>query len=438
MTDPAPLPPMDDSASRLPRHTTPTWEVELLISGVTVFAMLQLPGWLDDRLFALLPRFGSEWSSPLEMMYMYAKSAAVILALTFMLHLLLRAHWIAQVGMHSVFPGGIRWDRLRIGPVQREVDEKRFGDPGATIERADNRATIVFAIGVQLATSLLAISLLLGIVYAVAVAALLLLDLDFEMFDVFGLCALMTVVPFMLAPLVDRGCGARLKAGGRLRRALAAVFRGYAHVGMSRSSGAMAVLSSHGGERRTNVISTAIIMVAITGVILTLSTLKDPEGFGAYSLMPVSQDLPARAVDAMHYDGLRDPSRDPAVPYVQAMTITSPYLRLIVPYQPGDDDAALRRNCPKALSLRDEARAVATLDCLQRVHAVMLDGKPLASLRYELGSDARTDRPALLAMVDVRALAPGRHELRVARAADHDDDEREDKPKADWTIPFWR
>ena len=46
---------MSDDPHALPRRTTPTWEVELLISGVAVFAMLQLPGWLDDRLFALLP-----------------------------------------------------------------------------------------------------------------------------------------------------------------------------------------------------------------------------------------------------------------------------------------------------------------------------------------------------------------------------------------------
>ena len=28
----------------LPRRTTPTWELELLISGATIFGLLQLPG----------------------------------------------------------------------------------------------------------------------------------------------------------------------------------------------------------------------------------------------------------------------------------------------------------------------------------------------------------------------------------------------------------
>src|SRR5690606_735851 len=121
----------------LPRNTTPTWEVELLISGVAVFAMLQLPGLLDDALFALQPRLDAGWDEPLRMVYVYLKAAAVLLALTFSVHLLLRAHWIAAVGMHSIYPDGVRWDRLRIGPVQRAVEEDRAGDQHALIERAD-------------------------------------------------------------------------------------------------------------------------------------------------------------------------------------------------------------------------------------------------------------------------------------------------------------
>ena len=84
----------------LSRRTTPTWEVELLISGVAIFAMLQLPGWLDDAMFALEPRLTDNWRTVTLLFYAYAKSAAIVLATTFVLHLLLRAQWIALIGMH--------------------------------------------------------------------------------------------------------------------------------------------------------------------------------------------------------------------------------------------------------------------------------------------------------------------------------------------------
>ena len=146
---------MDDSNSHDPRfgRTAPTWEVELLISGVAVFAMLQLPGWLDDRMFALSPRLNDDWRIVVMLSYFYSKSAAVVLAVTFALHLLLRAQWIALVGMHSVYPQGVRWDRLlsKMPPYQARQARTEIPAMEQVVEAADNRATTVFGLGFALA-----------------------------------------------------------------------------------------------------------------------------------------------------------------------------------------------------------------------------------------------------------------------------------------------
>ena len=104
---------------------------------------------------------------------------------------------------------------------------------------------------------------------------------------------------------------------------------------------------------------------------------------------------------------------------------------MVVPFLPGRDDVAMRAACPGAGA--DDSAALA---CLQRLHALALDGKPLQGQRYDAGNDPRTDRPALVAMIDVRALPPGRHELRVART-DASASER-DAGETDYVIPFWR
>ena len=69
-----------------------------------------------------------------------------------------------------------------------------------------------------------------------------------------------------------------------------------------------------------------------------------------------------------------------------------------------------------------------------------LDGKPLAAA-FDIGEDARTNRPALVAMVDVRDLPRGRHVLGIAvpPAAKDAREERDGKaaPDTDF-IPFWR
>ena len=423
--------PVPQPADQLPRHTTPTWEVELLISGVAVFAMLQLPGWLDDRWFALAQRLDPTWTRPAEFAYLYGKTAALLLAATFVLHLLLRAHWIAAVGMHSVYPGGIDWSRLRMGPVQREVEQARHGDTDAAIERADNRATVVFAIGVMLASVLLVMAVLVPACFYVLLAGA-------RMHSSNALLAAvaLVVLPLVVANAIDRRFGARWSAHSRPWRVLRGVFGFYSRIGFGRSSNpSMALLSSHGGEQRTMLLSAAVMGLAVVAALLGYKAQRDPASLGQYALFPRPSPGLARTVDPAYYDDQRNPGRDDAVPYVQAMVVTGPYLRLVVPFVPRRDVPALQRGCAAARAPGGgDAQALATLACLSRLHALRLDGAPLADARFDAGSDPRTDRPALVAMVDVRKLAPGRHELQVARQAAPGELQA---PASD-RIPFWR
>jgi len=70
----------------------------------------------------------------------------------------------------------------------------------------------------------------------------------------------------------------------------------------------------------------------------------------------------------------------------------------------------------------------------EHVRPVTLDGKPIAPV-FDIGEDARTNRPALVAMIDVRQLPRGRHVLGITLPRTARDDA--DDPAADF-IPFWR
>jgi hypothetical protein len=417
----------------LPRHTTPTWEVELLISGVAVFAMLQLPGLLDNALFALLPRFDPGWAEPASILYVYLKGVAVILAGTFAIHLLLRARWIALVGMHSVYPDGVHWERLRMGPVQREVAHEQHPDAATTIDRADNQATIVFSVGVMMATILLVVSALVTALFAVSLAALGLAGAHPPLGLLFTSCVMLSIAPLGLSIALDRKLGDRLSPQGRPRRLLAALLRGYGQIGFGHGNAIINLLASHGSKRRSVLMMVAVFIPVMLGIFYALNVAGHPERFGDYANFQAPDAASGRVMDAAHYDRMRDVARDSAVPYIQSAVVIGPYLELVVPYRPGDDDAALRRSCTAALAAADDGEGVAVLECLQRLHAVRLDGKPVAALRYDAGSDPRTNRPALVAMIDVRGLARGRHELRVART--HAGSGGKNPA---YVIPFWR
>ena len=425
---------MSDDPRHLPRHTTPTWEVELLISGVAVFAMLQLPGLLDDAMFRLQPRFGDEGRQMLTLAYLYGKGMALILAATFVSHLLLRARWIALVGVHSVYPEGIRWDRLRMGPIMRDIESARARPFAAIIERADNLATIVFALGVTLALFVLPIaSAAIGIsALGIAVSNLTgrRIGIATTMMTVFAI----VMIPFVAAMILDRRFGGTLAADGLARRTITRVLGVYTRFGMSRTGNPiMASLGSHVSDAKMTAATIALILFALIASAISLVAVKSPQRIGNYSLFPAIKDG-SRTIDASHYDDQRDAVHDEPTAYIQSSIVVGPYLRLTVPYDPQRDSAAMH-GCAVPTGT-DDAQAAAKLECLQTLHGAMLDGKPLADLRYEIGSDPRTDRPALVAMIDVRALAPGRHELQVAYPP-KSGGKRKDDPGFD-RIPFWR
>lgn len=418
----------------LSRRTTPTWEVELLISGIAVFAMLQLPGWLDDQFFALRPRFDSDWRTVLQLVYIYAKSSALILALTFVLHLLLRARWIALVGMHSVYPDGIRWDKLRIGPIARAMEQAREIPFPDIIENADNRATILFAVGVTQAMFVVVISIaaisMLGLSMIMAALSGGRLDPGSILIVLMGLW----VVPSAVAAMIDQKYGSALAPNGRWYRLLQRMFGLYARLGFRRSNNpVMALLGSHSSDRKVLMATMLLMLLALGVAIFSGAMQREPSLLGNYALFPAGRDV--QAIDSAHYDDQRNPARDDAVPYVQSTIIKDDYAQLVIPFQPNRDNSAMQHRCPQIQTQSAQAR----LECLSALHAIRLDGKPLPALRYEISSDPRTHRPALLAMIDVRTLADGRHELHVARPPRSDSSAKDTSKDPGFdVIAFWR
>ena len=414
-------------------RTAPTWEVELLISGVAVFAMMQLPGWLDSAIFAMEPRLDQGWRLIAVLAYFYAKCAAVILAVTFSLHLLMRAQWIALMGMHSVFPQGMRMDDTRMGPIQRGIEAEQPDDTAEAIERADNRASVTFAIGVTVALIMLAVCL--GFCGTLLIANLLsrAFDLQIDTFFIVLWVALAFFGPMLLAVLIDQAFGHRLKSDGWPYRAVSATIRFYTRIGMGRKNNrVVAILLANKGERRAMLTVFGVMMLAVVGVFASFIGMNSRSQLGSYGLFPAADGI---GIDAEHYDDERDPARDGASPYVQSMVIRGPYLQLVVPYNPRRNNAAMR-GCDVAEDAPERQQAQTRLACLGKLHALQLDGKPVADPDYQIASDPRADRPALLAMIDIRDLPRGRHELVVARQPKEGSKRKKPDPAYD-RIVFW-
>lgn len=466
-------PPGPDKAAlspfRLPGETAPTWEVELLLSGATLFTLMQVPAWLSAQLLFWDVRLGGDLQELVGLAGMFAKVIAYTLIFTLIAHLMTRGLWVAAIGLRSVYPGGIRWRRLRYGPHFRAVARRELPTLKRLIDRSDDIASQMFAVA-----ALMVVATLYSLI-ATALLVLLAWLLAWPFGGRFFEGILLTLVLLwgggsLLANWLDRRLSRKAQAGVWLGW-VAPVQRLQLRLPLSRlSTGLMLVFSSRFGAVRGTLILLALLY-ALMGIAVA-DMLWDRARLSAGEARFIAQLDGAHAIQPGHYADQRDPLVHALVPYVQSQQVRGDYLRLVIPYQvqqhptaleglcPGvepalraaateshsayralDEDPATLQRLRGAESAEAEA-ATRVLDCASRLHALRLNGEPLqVPFSFRIGAD--TELPAFLAMIPIGHLPPGQHVLEVARlpvaARDGVLYDREARPAAPpRRIPFWK
>jgi hypothetical protein len=430
------------TALDIPRDTTPTFELEMLVSGAITFGLFQLPPLLDAAAAHIEPHYGLGGIFAAAVLAVLLKAALYMLIGCFVLHLALRGYWVACVGVQSVFPRGVRWERMReSGPLAREVMRERAQALGPIIARLDNAASLVFAAGFVLAMS--AVSSVAGLGAAfLLVTGTRALGLSLQP-AYMGILSAAVVLPFVLAGGVDYKLGGRLTGAPRrwVRRLIRAQLALVPRSAMTLQS----VVS-------TNVDKRAVYGFTFTGFLaaLGLATLPkilatDVPGASHYRFF--ADEQPTRALHASYYDDLRGTSaastRAPSIP---SMYATEPFVRLFVPYVILRHDEAIPRECPGVRPLTEleaaaespeaSAAADAVLRCAMRIHRPALDGQPLDRHGFRFFSDPRTSRRGFVLLIPTAGLASGEHRLTVWPA--YSTARRTAGRQAPDVIPFWR
>lgn len=439
--------PSTDAPLQLPRRTTPTWEMELLLSGATVFTLWQLAGYLAPATAYLLPRLAPEFAEIGGVMYVYLASGVIMLGLTFGLHLALRAYWVALVGMHSVYPQGLRMEGIKGGPIAKAALKAGWRGMDEGIERADNRATLVFGLGIGVASTLIPITLFVATLYALVAAACWALDAREAIRWAFPVASLGLLLPFFVVYGLDRYLDGRIAPDGRLHRGGVAILRLYSRIGMGREGNPLVTLySSNVGDGRGTLVVMAIMLVTLFLASASLLTQRMELGPGSYAGVPEPwRGMPA-TVDGRHYASMHEPGTSPAVPYLPAPVVRGDYARLVVPFVPGRHGEALA-GChaarapdaaagPRGAAAAEAVAREALLRCYAARFSLRLGEQPL-DLRPDWYLDPSRDVRGLLYMVDVRALPAGRHELVLASPGARRDPDPDEAPPPD-RIPFWR
>jgi hypothetical protein len=395
----------------IPNIVSAAWELELLIAGAVTFALFQLPGSVEGLRNWLSVRVSGAGEFAMFMGLLYAKAIVYALIVAFVVNLSARAYWVGLVGLHSVFPRGVRWDQLGMGPVGRQQYRERIASLPAVMSRVDNFASVIFSFAFLIVAcflfSVLALSVTGGLAYLVSVTLFCGEHVSTMLYAWTG-----TIVGFLaIVGLLDKYVGARLDpSSASYRRLQRAVRVAAVASGMTILGPILLTLMSNVGRHRMMLLFYVALLVPLS--IATLEFLGRLGALRGGLPLYVPEEADVRGVDVDHYETLR------------------PRDALFVPYIASRHDPALATGCPGLQPMRsgrpylrplssqgnrDSTAAVAdrALACLQRIHALALDGTPRPDVPFRFYVHPSTGRDGLIAYIPTAGLAGGMHTLSV-------------------------
>lgn len=440
--------PTPDPHSGAPPRESRTWEQELLISAGTLFALLQLSGVVDDAFRRIDPHLGAQAHMVAILAFEVAKLILYTLIAAFLVHLIGRGYWVGLIGLESVFPHGVRTDRIRSGPIGKQIYRERIPPLRAMIAHTDDVCSVIFSVAFMAVFICAIVS-----VWAMAMAGVAFLLSRFLLgeelwWQTFWTLYALLFAPALVAVLLDKWIGNRVRPGSRTARAIRGVLQGqYSAVGGALHAPILLTLTTNVRHR----LIVPVLTAAAAGI-FALFIVRDvlvPAGtfdIGSYPYMP--EDDNERGVAYAHYEDQRPEGKIfRFAPSIQSSVVTGPYLRLFIPFGPRRHGVVLAERCPgvkplKGLETRlghtdgdplggpESARVLA---CLARLQPVTLNGKPLAGLEYFFYTDPRTGIRGILAHIPTAPMPRGRNLLRVESAPRSGDA----TPPDPFLIPFW-
>ena len=197
---------MSDSNSKLHNKSwlqkvaEQSWEPELLISGLAIFATLNLPEyvWKFHHYYKYNLQLDSGFIDELVPILVVGVflTALQVLSFAFIFHFIVRAFWVGLMGLTSVYREGIKYDDLPYSEYYKTEMKKRIGDKDTFLLATDKLASLIFSIAALFVLYLIGISVVY-IVFFILVNGVKLM-VSPETFDVYSNIILIVSGVFLL------------------------------------------------------------------------------------------------------------------------------------------------------------------------------------------------------------------------------------------------
>ncbi len=389
-----------------------TDELELIISSLTIFALLSLPGWLFDQFADAYTHLSTSLVIAGTVGTSLLTGICYGLAACFVAHLMARAYWVGLIGLRTVFPEGIDWERIPgLGPHSRRYFQDTLPDLGEIIVGTDKLASSLFAVISMLTLSVLWFGalLLLVLVIAGAIGARFGLTNTAMGLGVLALLCVVVGVP-VLVYLLD-GLLARRRQGlanspgyGRLIRAL----RSVAALAYPKRLLLPVQLTLQSNTRPFLFFLALALSVSVLVVLGNIRTAAWSNFTLSSQFTYLDNEGVREGFLSTYYEDMASPKdRLRPWPRIDSFVQSAGQLRLFLPYHPLRDNLMLDEVCQAGPEVRSAG------GCLQQLWSVSLAGQPVSLADFIVAERGDLKMRGLLGLIPLGDLQPGLHRLEV-------------------------
>ncbi len=436
--------------TRLQDLAATSWNLEMIVSGAAVFLASYLPAVVDTARQYYLNNLAlsdnpSKNTLPL-LSYSFGEMVAWLLIATFVGHFVLRAFWVGLVGLHAVYPEGIRYEELPgQTDLSRDQMRKRFGRLDDYILRMDRLCNQVFSFAFLVALFSMGISFAYLIIFSIIhLIPLLIPGATGRITSVvlLSLFALVAMLPGILLLLLRNK---RFAHNSRLQYCSEVSNRVVPNIVLPLLARPINYLNltftSNVSRRRMYTVVTVVMVLMFSGVFQSLTRtmldLSGRTGFAFHSFF--ARDAGANLLDARRYDTLRPEGEPLARVSIPADVISEPFLRVFVTY-PKSLDAQIAKQCPAIVlpdSLPKRVQRHVTdsihLQCFSRFFQLSVNDSVYATAEWIFYQHPVQNTKGLLTYLPTQQFREGKNVLQLQVPSE----KKADSLRVYGVVPFW-
>ena len=389
-----------------------TDELELIISGLTIFALFSLPGWLFDNIAEIYTHLSTSLVIASTMGATLLAGTSYGLAACFVVHLMARAYWVGLIGLRTVFPEGINWRNTPgLGPISRRHYRDTLPDLDTVIQNTDRLASSLFAVISMLTLSVLWFGTILVAILVVSGAV----GARFGLTNTgMGIGTILLLAVFLGVPTLLYSLDAKLASrmprlrDNRVFAGLVSFLRRIAGLAYPQRLVLPVQLTLQSNTRPlaffVALVLSIVFIVAVGNVRAAAWQTFTLSGEFVY----LDTDQVGEGLRSTYYEDMSSPlDRLRGWPRVDSFNQSGSFVRLFLPYQPLRDNLILDQICGSAEEAPDR------VDCLRQLWTVNIDGRPVSMATFVPAERADLNMRGLMGLVPLTEVEPGLRQIEV-------------------------